>query len=126
MKALFIFRFHPAGELSLVHFFKKLLKSDWHNGAVVCTVDGNAEYPSNNLKSLPLDLLGQEGFEHIDPFLPILVPDYDEKEFYASLQYYFDKKWFSKPYSQTIDGIKEIKALSCMNPLEIYKLAVWM
>lgn len=119
-------RFHPPGELSLVHFFKKLLRSDWHNGAVVCSVDGNAQQPSNSLKYLPLDLLSQDGFEHIDPFLPVYVADYDDKEFFASLQYFFDKKWFINPYSQTVEGIKEIKALSCMNPLEIYKLGVWM
>ena len=92
----------------------------------MCTVDGNAQYPSNSLKYLPLDLLGQEGFEHIDPFLPVFVQDYDEKEFHASLRFFFDNKWFAKPYSQTIDGIREIKALSCMNPLEIYKIGVWM
>ncbi|ESO07686.1 hypothetical protein HELRODRAFT_170221 [Helobdella robusta] len=119
-------RKHKAEELSIVHFFKKLIVPDWTNGAVVCTVDGNASYPAKPQSYLPIDLIGQQGFEDLDPFIPVHVDNYSEKEFFSCMQYFFDHKWFVNPYSQTEEGIKEIKSLSCMNPKELYNLGVWM
>lgn len=89
-------------------------------------MDGNAASVADEKRYLPQDLLGQSGFESLDPFLPVLVDNYTEKEFYTCLQYFFDHHWFVKPYSQTDEGMAEIKALSCKNPRAIYELGVWM
>lgn len=117
-------RKHEPGELTIVHNWKKLLKNDWNNGAVVCTVDGNAIYPADPLRYLPLDLLGKDGFELLDPFIPINVMEYNDREMYSCIEYYIDRKWMQNPRAETEEGRNELVALSNRNPLELYKLAV--
>ncbi|GAB1287721.1 28S ribosomal protein S29, mitochondrial [Apodemus speciosus] len=50
-------------ELSLVHNLRKMVKNDW------------------------------EGFNALEPFLPILIPNYNPKEFESSFQYYLENNW---------------------------------
>ena len=38
-----------------------------------------------------------QGFAEIDPFLPIEVPNYSEKEVYSCLEYYMDRMWIQRP-----------------------------
>lgn len=35
----------------------------------------------------------QEGFDALDPFVPILVPSYNPKEFESCIQYYLENDW---------------------------------
>lgn len=35
----------------------------------------------------------QEGFDALDPFVPILVPGYSPKEFESCIQYYLENDW---------------------------------
>ena len=38
-----------------------------------------------------------QGFEWLDPSIPIDVPDYTEKEALSCLHYYIDRKWLQNP-----------------------------
>ena len=115
---------HSPSQLTIVHNWKKMISNDWKNGAIVCTVDGNADYPSNMNRCFPLDLLGKEGFEHLDPFVPINVTDYNSKECYNCIDYYIDRKWLLDPRLETDEGRNQLISLSCNNPLELYKLGI--
>ncbi|KAK2184153.1 hypothetical protein NP493_280g01000 [Ridgeia piscesae] len=88
---------HNAGNLSLVHHFKKMIRSDWSNGAVIGTVDAYANDEDQRESYLPRYVLGKEGFEWLDPHIPIYVPNYSEKEALSCLQYYIDRKWLQNP-----------------------------
>lgn len=35
----------------------------------------------------------QEGFDALDPFVPILVSNYNRKEFESCIQYYLENSW---------------------------------
>ena len=45
----------------------------------------------------PLASFFPQGFAEIDPFLPIEVPNYSEKEVYSCLEYYMDRMWIQRP-----------------------------
>nr|XP_006818236.1 PREDICTED: 28S ribosomal protein S29, mitochondrial-like [Saccoglossus kowalevskii] len=47
-------------ELSLVKHFKKMLKNDWKNGAIVTTVDQHSSYKQPTQQHLPKYLLMKE------------------------------------------------------------------
>ncbi|CDW52933.1 death associated protein 3 [Trichuris trichiura] len=101
-------------DLTIVRAFKKLLKNDWTlyrcvfiimlslavvarfqtNGAVVVSVDVR-EHIRGELDNsyLPLFLLGKQGFEWLDPFVPIEIPYYSEKEARSVLGYMDSKHW---------------------------------
>ena len=46
---------------------------------------------SSNAPSFPLAF--QEGFDALDPFVPILVPNYTEREFESCYRYYLHCRW---------------------------------
>ncbi|XP_071110426.1 small ribosomal subunit protein mS29-like isoform X1 [Haliotis cracherodii] len=106
----------PASNISLVHNFKKILKSDWTNGVIVCTVDPMANTDDQREHDTPQYLLGKEGFECMDPFIPVLVPYYTEKEAHSCIQYFIDMNWIQTPEGKTEDGKKELIFLSNQNP----------
>ncbi|XP_058876419.1 small ribosomal subunit protein mS29-like isoform X1 [Acipenser ruthenus] len=80
-------------ELTLVHNLRKMMKNDWCGGAVIATVTQTGSVFTPSSAYLPQELLGKEGFDFLDPFLPVLVPAYSEKEFESSYQYYRDRRW---------------------------------
>ena len=41
----------------------------------------------------------QRGFDCMDPFIPLSVPNYSEKEFESCYQYYLDRRWLQHPQS---------------------------
>ncbi|CAG2104704.1 unnamed protein product [Medioppia subpectinata] len=134
--------------ITIARAFKKLFTNDWTNGAVVATVDKKLVVPyrihkvsrpfkakaksraSDNwgpftvshISDLPHDLLTNTGFKHFDPFIPIEVPIYDDKEMESCLNYYNDRKWIQRPIAKTVEGRNEIKFLSAFNPLETYEI----
>jgi len=61
-------------------------------------------------------LLGKEGFEHLDPFIPVLVEDYNTAEFDTMIEYYKDRKWIR---NITPNGQKELELISNKNPLAL-------
>lgn len=105
-------------QISLTLSFINFVKDDWCNGAAVLVVDVRAckeRKESDN----PRYLLGKEGFEFTDPFLPVWVKNYNKTEFESIMEYYSDRKWIR---NITPEGLTEIWALTAGNPLEIMKL----
>lgn len=41
----------------------------------------------------------QKGFDVMDPFIPMSVPNYSEKEFESCYLYYLDRHWLQHPQS---------------------------
>ncbi|KAI1301449.1 28S ribosomal protein S29, mitochondrial [Halotydeus destructor] len=122
-------------EAAVDHFtigraFKKLFLNDWNNGAVIAGVDSKPYYSvlhkalwPNIPSDLPKHLLTEEGFNDFDPFIPIRVAKYSEKEIENCLDYYTEKLLLQRDESRTPAGRQEMKFLSSANPLDLYKLA---
>ncbi|CAL1263260.1 unnamed protein product [Larinioides sclopetarius] len=114
----------PATEITITRAFMKLLQNDWNNAAMITTVD---IIPFNRNASkldpyTPHSLLGKEGFEHMDPFIPIHVDHYTDKEIHSVLDYYSDRLWLQSERARQEEGRKQIKFLSGYNPAEVMKL----
>ncbi|KAK7486797.1 hypothetical protein BaRGS_00021944 [Batillaria attramentaria] len=114
--------FLMADQFSLVHNFKKMLLSNWTHGAIVCTVDAEANAVTRREQTTPYYLLGKEGFEWLDPFVPVHVPDYTEKEAYSCIEYYLDRNWIQHEAAQTEEGKKELIFLSNKNPFQLMRV----
>lgn len=121
-----------AQDLSLVRNFMEVLKNDWRNAAVVVSVDELAL----SLENLGLDyrhvpsyypkhLLGKLGMEFFEPFVPVHVPKYSEKEMESCLDYYVDRAYIQNPKGRTPEGRAELKFLSGYNPMELGHLCRW-
>ena len=104
-------------ELSVMRALKKLLATDFPNCVTVTTVDNSKiiedklatkckkirhwwkdmeEEMVPDLKPVyPFALLGQEGWEALDPFVPIEVPIYSEGELETMIDYYLDKRYIN-------------------------------
>ncbi|XP_032116467.1 28S ribosomal protein S29, mitochondrial isoform X2 [Sapajus apella] len=105
-----------AEELALIHNLRKMMKNDWHGGAIVLTLSqtGSLFKPQNAY--LPQELLGKEGFDALDPFIPILVSNYNPKEFESCIQYYLENNWLQHEKAHTEEGKKQLLFLSNANP----------
>lgn len=55
-----------------------------------------------------------QGFEHIDPFIPVMVPELSTMEFNNMLDYYEEKRWLQKT-----GGRKELEFLTSKLPADI-------
>lgn len=64
-------------------------------------------------------MLGKDGFECLDPFIPILLENYTKAEFESLMEYYKERKWVRDINE---DGLTEIWALSIGHPLEIRQI----
>ncbi|XP_026340986.1 28S ribosomal protein S29, mitochondrial isoform X1 [Ursus arctos] len=80
-------------ELALVHSVRKMVRNDWHGGAIVLTLSQTGSLFKPRKAYLPQELLGKEGFDALDPFIPILVSNYSPKEFESCIQYYLENSW---------------------------------
>ncbi|XP_011550802.3 28S ribosomal protein S29, mitochondrial [Plutella xylostella] len=105
-------------EVTLTHSFLELTKNDWTNGVIVLTADQLAIPEDHTESFLPKYLLYKKGFEHIDPFVPIPVGRYTEKEFLSCASYYRDRLWLRGPAE--IDT--ELKLASSANPYKFMEL----
>ncbi|KAM6309206.1 small ribosomal subunit protein mS29 isoform 1-T1 [Podargus strigoides] len=68
-------------------------------------------------------LPSQEGFDALDPFVPIPVPNYSPREFESCYGYYLDRKWLQHEKARTEDGKEELRFLSGSNPWQLERLA---
>uniref|UniRef100_A0A8C4RMT0 Small ribosomal subunit protein mS29 n=1 Tax=Erpetoichthys calabaricus TaxID=27687 RepID=A0A8C4RMT0_ERPCA len=84
------------GELTLIHNLRKLMKNDW------------------------------DGFDFLDPFLPIQVTGYSEREFESCYQYYKDRHWIQHEKAHTEDGKKELIFLSNRNPAVLERICSFL
>ncbi|KAL3204804.1 hypothetical protein MRX96_041187 [Rhipicephalus microplus] len=122
----------PAKDLIIVRAFKEILKNDWRNAAIVVSVDQAAlslkhlGFTHENVPCYyPKYLLGLEGFEFFEPFIPVHVPKYSEKEIDSCLDYYLDRGYIQNPNGWTDEGKAELKFLSGYNPRELCKVCRW-
>lgn len=118
----------PVGpnDVTLVRAFQKLMRNDWTNGAVVCVVDKLASHPDLRESYHPRYLLGKQGFEDLDPFIPVITENYSLKEIHSCLDYYTDRRWIQVDKGRTEEGRKELIFLSGNNPDELCKIcAAW-
>uniref|UniRef100_A0A7N9CQM7 Small ribosomal subunit protein mS29 n=2 Tax=Macaca fascicularis TaxID=9541 RepID=A0A7N9CQM7_MACFA len=103
-------------ELALIHNLRKMMKNDWHGGAIVSTLSQTGSLFKPRKAYLPQELLGKEGFDALDPFIPILVSNYNPKEFESCIQYYLENNWLQHEKAPTEEGKKELLFLSNANP----------
>lgn len=113
-------------ELTLVHNARKLMKNDWIGGAIITTLSQTGSLYTSKMSYLPQELLGETGFDCMDPFIPVSVPNYSEKEFESCYLYYLDRHWLQHPQSQTEEGKKELVFLSNKNPLMLDRLCAFL
>ncbi|XP_026758926.1 28S ribosomal protein S29, mitochondrial [Galleria mellonella] len=99
-------------EVTLTGSFLELAKNDWSNGVVVVTADQLALPDDHQDSYLPRYLLYKKGFELLDPFVPIEVGRYTDKEFLSCASYYRDRLWLRGP--PEIET--ELKFTSACNP----------
>lgn len=64
-------------------------------------------------------LLGKEGFEHLDPFIPIHVERYSDKELKSCMEYYRERKWVTAYPGQD----EEASFTSANNPYRLMELS---
>ncbi|XP_020021761.1 small ribosomal subunit protein mS29 isoform X4 [Castor canadensis] len=113
-------------ELALIHNLRKMVRNDWHGGAIVLTLSQTGSLFKPRKAYLPHELLGKEGFDALDPFLPILVSNYNPKEFESSIQYYLENSWLQHEKAPTEDGKKELLFLSNANPGQLERLCAYL
>ncbi|XP_067131890.1 small ribosomal subunit protein mS29 [Centruroides vittatus] len=109
-------------QVTPIHAFRKLFGNDWTDAAVVTTVDPVASADIKTAAYTPHALLGKEGFDCLDPFVPILVENYTEKEIDSCLDYYVDRMWIQNENGRGETGRKELKFLSGYNPRSLQKI----
>ncbi|XP_014217315.1 28S ribosomal protein S29, mitochondrial [Copidosoma floridanum] len=105
----------PASRVSLTQSLLELTKSDWCNGQIVLTVDQKA-VKDNRESHLPRYLLAKEGFNHLDPFLPVGVENYTQDEFDTVMEYYKNRKWIR---NISEEGLKELRLVCGSNPYRL-------
>uniref|UniRef100_A0A8C5KAV9 Small ribosomal subunit protein mS29 n=1 Tax=Jaculus jaculus TaxID=51337 RepID=A0A8C5KAV9_JACJA len=113
-------------ELALVHNLRKMVDNDWHGGAIVLTLSQTGSLFKPQTAYLPHELLGKEGFDALDPFVPILVSNYNPKEFESSFQYYLENNWLQHEKAPTEEGKKELLFLSNSNPGQLERLCAYL
>ncbi|XP_034954805.1 small ribosomal subunit protein mS29 [Zootoca vivipara] len=103
-------------ELTLVHNLRKMVTNDWTGGAIVTTLSQTGALFQPRKAYRPHELLGKEGFDVLDPFIPIRVLNYNDREFESCYQYYLERKWLQHEKASTDEGRKELRFLSGQNP----------
>ncbi|CAB3410952.1 unnamed protein product [Caenorhabditis bovis] len=117
------------GDLSLVIHFRRLLANDWTNGCALMVADkkevADARDELTVSRHTPLELFGEEGFDFIEPFLPIEVNNYTEKEIRELYEYYVKKNWLATKNARTEKGRMELMHLSAFNPYYFERLCAF-
>ncbi|CAH1254663.1 DAP3 [Branchiostoma lanceolatum] len=138
-------------ELSLIYNLRKLVRNDWRGGAIVTAVREAAflgvegekvdhrrytrhednpdfyhdieDHVSARAETFaPEALLGKEGFEYMDPYVPVLVEKYTEKEMESCLDYYTDRRWIQNEKCWTEAGRQQLKFLSGYQPSDLERI----
>lgn len=106
-------------QVTLTRPFVDMTAADWCNGVCVLVVDRLALDAERQESELPRYLLGADGFEHLDPMVPVRVDNYTEAEFQSCIDYYVNRRWIQ----QTEVGFeKELQFLSGSNPYALMQL----
>lgn len=67
---------------------------------------------------LMINNLFPQGFEHLDPFVPVGVQRYNDKEYLSCASYYRDRLWLRGPPEMET----ELKFASVSNPYNFMEL----
>ncbi|CAL8247258.1 unnamed protein product [Lota lota] len=113
-------------ELTLMHNLRKLVKNDWCGGAIITALSQTGSLYTPKTSYLPHELLGEEGFDRMDPFVPVTVSNYSEKEFESCYLYYQDRHWLQHSQSRTEEGKKELIFMSNRNPSALERLCAFL
>lgn len=113
-------------ELTLVYNLKKLMTNSWTGGAIITTLSQTGSLYTSKSAYLPQELLGEKGFDSMDPFIPVSVPNYSEKEFESCYLYLMDRQWLQHPQSRTEEGKKELVFLSNRNPSALDRICAFL
>ncbi|XP_040854973.1 28S ribosomal protein S29, mitochondrial isoform X2 [Ochotona curzoniae] len=113
-------------ELALIHNLRKMMRNDWTGGAIVLTLSQTGSLFKPRNAYLPQELLGKEGFDALDPFIPVLVNNYNPKEFESCIQYYLENSWLQHEKAHTEDGKQELLFLSHANPGQLERLCAYL
>ncbi|XP_046959375.1 28S ribosomal protein S29, mitochondrial [Vanessa cardui] len=105
-------------EVTLTKSFMEITKNDWVNGVIILTADQLGVSQDHQESHLPKYLLYKKGFEHIDPFVPVEVGRYSEREFMSCASYYRDRLWLRGPPETE----SELKLASACNPYKFMEL----
>lgn len=111
-----------SSEFILTDAFLSITRNDWSNGAIVVSVDSSANPSELRDSYLPRYQLGKQGFEHLDPFVPIEVPNYSEKEIQSQIDYYVERNWLQQPKARTEKGRAELSFTSGNHPYTLMTL----
>lgn len=106
-------------KITITEPFLNVTKYDWTNGVCVLVADKIAMTEGHQESELPRYLLGKEGFEHLDPFVPVRVEGYSDKEFQTCIDYYVNRRWIQ---NQGEGFDKELKFLSGKNPFRLMRV----
>lgn len=106
----------PPQKITLTKPFIDITSYDWCNGVCILTVDKLGMQGWERESYLPKYLLGKEGFEHLDPFVPIKIENYNEMEYETCINYYVNRRWIQN-VQPGFD--KELKSLSDCNPYRL-------
>jgi len=127
-------------ECSVLKNIKKMLSRPWSGGAVVGSVCKGAVVertlgktrwflerekdmrPDLADHSLPFQLLGEEGWRSLHPFVPVEVLPYSESELDSHIEYYVERGWISKECS-AMAARQEIHFLTGRNPGDFFNFS---
>ncbi|CAL2032921.1 unnamed protein product [Caenorhabditis brenneri] len=119
----------PPSDLTLVVHFRRLIANDWTNGCVLMVADkkevADARDELGVSRHTPLELFGEEGFEFVEPFLPIETTNYTESETNTLYDYYVRKNWLASKSARTEEGRKQLMHLSAFNPYYYERLCAF-
>lgn len=109
----------PTSKITLTQPFIDLTNHTWSNGVCILSVDKIGMKGWVRESYMPMYLLGREGFEHLDPFVPIKHENYDDKEYESCIAYYTNRRWIQN-VGEGFDA--ELKFLSDKNPYKLMDL----
>ena len=78
-------------------------------------------HESECLLYLRTDILCRQGFFDFDPFIPIKVDKFTDKELESMLDYFQDRQFLTRPESMTPEGRAELKFMSSNLPENLYR-----
>lgn len=116
-------------DLTLVAHYRKFFANDWSNGLVLLVADKKEVVSARDKLTVPLntplELFGEEGFEAIDPFIPIHTQLYNQEEADAVHAYYKEANWLVTPGGRSDEGRRQLAYLSGFNPAHYEQLCAF-
>lgn len=106
-------------DVTIMRAILDLLHANWNNGAIVASIDAiekDQHLPgSPSTVNLPYYLLGRDGMNQLQPFVPVEVPPYTFEEAHSCVDFYVDRHWLINEKFQTPAGREEMFRLVDFN-----------